>query len=126
MLFIACIFGIQKWYLLPQIKKDKVTIIVISTFITVLLSFILIIIINASYFNADIFITTSIAFVFFVKVYRVFFIKWYNDKHKKIINIGRIIIALSLTLFGKVFLVLKFGGNKKNYLTNRSFKYYYN
>lgn len=131
LLRFSAFYCLYRWYskivFAATDKKDNVAIIVISTFLIVLLSFILIIIINPSYLNVDITITTSVAFVFLLIVFRVFFVKWYNDKHKKIINIGRVIIALSLTLFGAVFLVLKFGGNKeKKYYTNRSFKYHYN
>ena len=53
-------------------------------------------------------------------MFTAFFIKWYNDKYNKKINIGTAIIALSLTFFGAVFLVSKFGMNteKENIIKN--------
>ena len=73
-----------------------------------------------TYFSTDSTILASILFFFLFILFTVFFIKWYNDKYNKKINIGTVIIALSLTFFGAVFLVLKFGMNteKENIIKN--------
>ena len=119
-LLIACIGGIQKWDLLPQLKKDKVGLIVLSIFLFAFLSFISIIIFKPTYFSSDTSIPIGMLFVFLLIIFTVFFIKWFNDKYNKKINIGNVIIALSLTFFGAVFLVLKFGMNteKENIIKN--------
>ena len=119
-LFITCIAGIQKWVKLPQQKKDRVGLIVLTIFLISLLLFILMVIFIPTYFSADSTILASILFFFLFILFTVFFIKWYNDKHNKKINIGTVIIALSLTFFGAVFLVLKFGMNteKENIIKN--------
>jgi len=109
--FIAAIGGIQKWAKLPQIKKDKVGLIVLSIFLITFLSFISIIIFKPYYFSIDTSIPISMLFVFLLIVFTAFFIKWYNYKYNKKVNIGSVIIALSLTFFGAVFLVLRFGMN---------------
>ena len=41
-------------------------------------------------------------------MFTAFFIKWYNDKYKKTVNIGRAIIVLSQAAFSIAFLVLGF------------------
>ena len=119
-LFIAFIAGIQKWVKLPQQKKDSVGLIVLTIFLISLLLFILMVIFIPTYFSADSTILASILFFFLFILFTVFFIKWYNDKYNKKINIGTVIIAFSLTFFGAVFLVLKFGMNteKENIIKN--------
>ena len=119
-LFVACIAGIQKWAKLPQIKKDKLGLIVLSIFLVAFLSFILIIIFSPNYFSATVTIAGGMLFFFLFTVFTAFFIKWYNDKYNKEINIGSVIIAISLTFFGAVFLVLRFGMNteKENIIKN--------
>ena len=119
-LFIACIAGIQKWVKLPQQKKDSVGLIILTVFLISLSLFILMVIFIPTYFSADSTILASILFFFLFILFTVFFIKWYNDKYNKKINIGTVIIAFSLTFFGAVFLVLKFGMNteKENIIKN--------
>ena len=119
-LFIACIGGIQKWVKFPQQKKDSVGFIVLTVFLISLSLFILMVIFIPTYFSTDSTILASILFFFLFILFTVFFIKWYNDKYNKKINIGTVIIALSLTFFGTVFLVLKFGMNteKENIIKN--------
>lgn len=120
LLFIACIGGVQKWAKLPQIKKDKVCLIVLSIFLIAFLSFISVIIFKPTYLSVDTSIPIGMLFGFLLIVFTVFFIKWYIDRYYKKINIASVIIALSLTFFGAVFLVLKFVINteKENIIKN--------
>ena len=55
--------------------------------------------------------SAGIGFVFLLIVFTAFFLKWYNDKYHKKVNIGSVIIVLSLTIFGIAYLVLKAQGN---------------
>ena len=111
--FIAAIGGIQKWAKLPQIKKDKVGLIVLSIFLITFLSFISIIIFKPYYFSIDTSIPISMLFVFLLIVFTAFFIKWYNDKYKKTVNIGTVVIFLCISLFSMAFIFLWFGGSKE-------------
>jgi ASC-1-like (ASCH) protein len=122
--FIACVAGIQKWAKLPQTKKDKVGLIVLGIFLIAFFPFISINIFNPTYFSVDTSIPISMLFVFLFIVFTAFFIKWYNDKYNKKINIGSIIVAICLTLFAAVFLYLKYGitSEKENIIQNVTLK----
>jgi hypothetical protein len=119
-LFLACVAGIQKWGKLPQLQKDKVGLIVLSIFLAALASFIAIIIFKPTYFSVDTAIPLAMFFVFLFIVFTAFFLQWYNDKYNKKVNIGGITIAICLTVFGVVFLYLKYGmtGEKENIIQN--------
>jgi hypothetical protein len=103
-LFIACIGGIQKWAKLPQLKKDKVGLIVISIFFIAFLSFISIIIFKPTYFSVDAANAIGMLFVFLLIVFAAFFIKWYNDKYNKRVNIG---YCISANFFWCSFFIFK-------------------
>lgn len=112
-LFFVCLGGIQKWYKLPQQKKDKVGLIVLVTFLNLLIVFILICALQPNLLSADTTASLMILFLFLIIVFTVFFIKWYNDKYKKTVNIGTVVIFLCLSLFSMAFIFLWFGGSKE-------------
>ena len=112
-LFFVCLGGIQKWYKLPQQKKDKVGLIVLVTFLNLLIVFILICALQPNLLSADTTASLMILFLFLIIVFTAFFIKWYNDKYKKTVNIGTVVIFLCLSLFSMAFIFLWFGGSKE-------------
>lgn len=118
--FLTCIAGIQKWAKLPQLQKDKAGLIVLSIFLLSFVWFILIIVFEPTYFRVDTAIPIAMLFFFLSIVFIAFFLQWYNDKYHKKVNIGGVIIAICLTLFGIVFLYLKYGmtGEKENIIQN--------
>ena len=109
--FVVCLIGLQRWVKLPQQKKDKVGLIVLITFLSLLLVFILLVVFQPHILSVERTITGTMVFVFLLIVFTAFFITWYNEKYSKKINTGRVIIILSLSIFGIVFLFLKLGGN---------------
>jgi hypothetical protein len=106
-ILIACIGGLQKWFVLPQQKKDKIGLIVVSIFVSSLLVFILLITINPAYLKSENVAFIGMVFIFFLIAFTAFFIKWYNDKYNKKMNIGSIVLVLCLLIFGTVYIVLK-------------------
>ncbi len=50
--FIVCLGGLQKWFKLPQPKKDHVGLIVLTTFLSSLLVFILLVTLIPDYLQA--------------------------------------------------------------------------
>lgn len=115
--FICCLGGIQKWFKLPQQKKDKVGLIVVSIFLVALFGFIITIVFKPKYFRADTTISGMIFFIFLFIVFTAFFIFWYNVKYNKKINIATIIIILCLSIFAFIFLIIKnIGSNEKEIL----------
>ncbi len=123
-LFIGCIIGIQKWFLLPQQKKDKVGLLVLSIFLGGLIAFVCIVIFKPNYLSTETVMSAGILFVFLLIVFTAFFTKWYNNKYHKKINTGSVIIAMSLTIFAGAYLVLKSQGNseKENLVKNVQLK----
>ncbi len=111
--FVVCLIGLQRWVKLPQQKKDKTGLIVLVTFLSLLLLFILLVVFQPHVLSVERTITGAIVFVFLLIVFIAFFIKWYNDKYDKKINAGNVILVLSLSIFGIVFLFLKFGGSEE-------------
>ena len=109
--FIACMIGLQKWFVLPQSQKDKVGLTVLSIFLIGLTVFVCVVIFKPNYLSAETTMAAGIVFVFVLIVFTAFFIKWYNDKNSKKVNIASIIIAMSLTIFAGAYLVLKSQGN---------------
>lgn len=105
--FIACIIGLQKWFVLPQGKKDKIGLIVLSIFLSSLLAFILLATLNPTYIKGEDVAFTGMFFIFLLIAFTAFFIKWYNDKYNKKLNIGSIVLVLCLIIFAAVYLVLK-------------------
>lgn len=112
-LLIACIGGIQKWDLLPQLKKGKVGLVVLTIFLFSLLLFILIVLFYPTYFSADSTFTVGILFVFLLIVFTALFIIWYNDKYNKTVDIGSVVIVFCLSLFSIAFIFLWFAGSKE-------------
>ena len=86
--FIACIIGLQKWFVLPQPQKDKVGLTVLSIFLIGLTAFVCIVIFKPNYLSAETTMAAGIVFVFVLIVFTAFFIKWYNDKNSKKVNIA--------------------------------------
>ncbi len=110
-LFIASMIGLKKWFIMPQQKKDKVGLFVLSIFLSGLIAFVCVVIFKPNYLSTETVMSAGILFVFLLIVFTVFFIKWYNDRYRKKINIGTVIIAMSLTIFAGAYLVLKSQGN---------------
>jgi hypothetical protein len=106
-IFIASFIGIQKWFELPQPKKDKVGLIVLSIFLSSLLMFILLATFRPTYLQSEHLIFIGMFFIFLLIVFTAFFVKWYNDKYNKKLNIGRIVIILCLTIFTGIYFVIR-------------------
>ncbi len=106
-IFIASFIGIKKWFELPMPKKDKVGIFVLSIFLSSLLMFILLATLRPGYMQSENLIFIGMFFIFLLIVFTAFFVKWYNDKYNKKLNIGRIIIIVCLTIFTGIYFVIK-------------------
>ena len=111
--FIVCIGGLQKWFVLPQPKKDTIGLIVLSIFFSCLLIFIWLVIFNPNYLQAADVASIGILFVFLLIVFTAFLIKWHNDKYNKKMNIATVVIVLSLAIFGCAYLVLRQQGTNE-------------
>ena len=115
--FIGCLGGIQMWVKMPQQKKDKVGIIVLSIFLVSMLTFVYVIFFKPTFFNAETTMSGIIVFVFLLIVFTAFFIFWYNAKYNKKVNAASIIIVMSLSIFGFAYFILKnMGSNEKEKL----------
>jgi uncharacterized membrane protein (DUF485 family) len=112
--------GIQKRYKLPQQKKDKVGLIVLVTFLNLLIVFILICALQPNLLSADTIASLMILFLFLIIVFTAFFIKWYNDKFKKTVNIGTVVIFLCLSLFSMAFIFYGLAVAKKKIILNKT------
>ena len=112
--FIACLVGIQKWVKLPQQKKDRVGLIVLSALLFSLIGFVFLVLFGFLHFNGDYAVSLSMLFFFLFIVFTTFFLMWYNDKYNTKINIGRVVIILCLSAFGIIFLYLKKIGHVEN------------
>jgi len=105
--FIVCLGGLQKWFKLPQPKKDHVGLIVLTTFLSSLLVFILLVTLIPDYLQAANVASIGILFVFLFIVFTAFFIKWYNDKYNKKLNISSIVLVVCLVIFAAAYIILK-------------------
>jgi hypothetical protein len=112
-IFLVCLSGVQKWFRLPQQKKDNIGLVVISLFLLSLLSFTLIIIFKPNFVSTESTAMAMIFFIFFIVVFIAFSIKWYNQKYKKNNNASLVILIPMLSIFGIVFLILKFGNDQE-------------
>ena len=54
-----------------------------------------------------------ILFLFLIIVFTALFIKWYNNKYCKTVDIGSVVIVFCLSLFSIAFLFLWFGSSKE-------------
>ena len=104
---VLAIAGIQKWVKLPQQKKDTIGIIIMSTFLSLLTVFILIMVFQADILSAESTASIMMIFLFLIIVFIAFFIKWYNDKYIKTLNIGRAIIISTIAVFCIAFIALQ-------------------
>lgn len=104
---VLAIAGIQKWFKLPQQKKDTIGIIILATFLSLLTVFILIMVFQPDILSAESTASLMMIFLFLIIVFISFFIKWYNDKYLKTINIGRAIIIITIVVFCIAFLALQ-------------------
>ena len=122
--FITCIGGLQKWFVLPQRKKDKIGLIVLTIFSISLLAFILLVTLNPTYIKGDDVAFIGMFFIFLWFAFMAFFIKWYNDKYTKRLNIGSIVLLLCLLIFVAAYVVLKQQGadEKANLIKNVQLK----
>ncbi len=109
--FVSCLIGLQKWNKLPQPRKDKVGLTVLVTFLSWLFIFILLLIFQPTILSVESTISITMMFIFLLFVFTTLFLAWYNEKYSKQINISRVVIVISLTIFGVVFLLLKLGAN---------------
>ena len=72
--FLIALNGIQKWFKLPQQKKDKVGLIVLVTFLNLLIVFILICALQPNLLSANTTASLMILFLFFhYCVYCIFY-----------------------------------------------------
>ena len=118
-IFIASLAGLQKWYKLPQPKKDKIGLEVLSIFFIAIVAFIALIVTNSSFLQNQDVVFIAMVFFFLFIVFLVIFLTWYNQKFRKKLNIGSIIIVFCLTCFAIVFVTLKYyGNNEKQQLIN--------
>ena len=83
------------------------------TFLNLLIVFILICALKPNLLSADTTVSLMILFVFLIIVFTTFFIKWYNDKYNKTVDIGSVVIVFCLSLFSIAFLFLWFGSSKE-------------
>lgn len=82
-IFIACLIGIQKWFALPQQKRDNVGVIVLSIFLICLFTFIGILFLKPNYLSIDTTMSTGIGLVFLLIVFTAFYLKWFNKISQK-------------------------------------------
>lgn len=122
--FLVCLAGVQKWFKLPQKKKDKAGFIVLSVFLLLVIGFFTATAFGVSPIDAENTMFLGIIFFFLLVVFSVFFIMWYNDKYGKKINVGTVMIVICLSAFGIIFLYLKeWGSNEKDdFIKNISLK----
>jgi len=114
-IFVCCLIGIQKWAKLPQQKKYKIGLIVLSTFLFSLLGFVFLVLFGFIHFKGDYAISLGMLFFFLSILFTAFFIMWYNDKYDKHINTGTVVMVLCLAAFAIIFLYLKnIGSNEKD------------
>ena len=64
-IFLILLIGVQKWFKLPQQKKDKVGLKVLVTFLNLLIVFILICALQPNLLSADTTASLMILFLFF-------------------------------------------------------------
>ena len=112
-IFLISLIGVQKWFKLPQQKKDKVGLIVLVTFLNLLIVFILICALQPNLLSADTTASLIILFLFLIIVFIALFIKWYNNKYHKTVDIGSVLIVFCLSLFSIAFIFLWFAGSKE-------------
>ena len=110
---VLAIAGIQKWVKLPQQKKDTIGIIIMSTFLSLLTVFILIMVFQADILNAESTASLMMLFLFLIIVFIALSLKWYNDKYIKTLNIGRAIIISTIAVFCIAFIALQSVVNKE-------------
>ena len=103
-IFVGCLSGVHRWANLPWQKKYRIGLVVICVFLFSLIGFVFLVLSKVIYFNGADTISLSMLFFFLFILFTAFFISWYNEKYDKKINIGNVVIVLSLSAFGIIFL----------------------
>lgn len=124
LVFIGCLIGFQKWNVLEQSKKDKIGRIVLISFLTPIIGFLVLVFTHSNLLDGFDLVIIVIVLSFLFVVLLALFLYWYNQKYNRKVNIFIVVLILFSIGVGSTFVILNQSVNleKQDIIKNLSFK----